>query len=55
MRPFRTAALQYCFAPRTVLPPALADTVKVTFLLTNDIYKVDNTSLAAASPGSTPW
>ena len=28
----------------TLLSPARAETVKLTFLLTNDIYKVDNTS-----------
>jgi 2',3'-cyclic-nucleotide 2'-phosphodiesterase (5'-nucleotidase family) len=36
------AALLLCAA--TLLMPARADTVKITFLLTNDIHKVDNTS-----------
>lgn len=36
------AATLLCAA--TFLTPAWADTVNITFLLTNDIYKVDNTS-----------
>lgn len=32
------------FAAAFLAAPALADTVNLTFLLTNDIYKVDNTS-----------
>ncbi len=48
------AATLLCSA--TFLTPAWADTLNITFLLTNDIYKVDTTPpRAAASPCSMPW
>ncbi len=42
MRTLRTALIAALLASATVLTPAAADTVNMTFLLTNDIYNVEN-------------
>jgi 2',3'-cyclic-nucleotide 2'-phosphodiesterase (5'-nucleotidase family) len=44
MRMFRHGLLAALFAAAALFQPAHAETVKLTFLLANDIYKVDNTS-----------
>ena len=44
MRPIRHVLTAALFAATALLSPAHAETVNFTLLLTNDIYKVDNTS-----------
>lgn len=44
MRPFRHALTATLLAAAAMLSPAHGETVNFTLLLTNDIYKVDNTS-----------
>jgi 5'-nucleotidase / UDP-sugar diphosphatase len=44
MRTFKNTLLAALLAGAAFISPALAETVSITFLLTNDIYKVDNTA-----------
>ncbi len=45
MRSLNKVLIAALLAGATFISPALAETVNITFLLTNDIYKVDNTSV----------
>ena len=55
MHLIRHAVIAATIIATTLVLPARAETVKLTFLLTNDIYKVDNTWAAVVLPGSMPW
>lgn len=44
MRTIRNILIAALFSGATLISPALAETVNLTLVLTNDIYKVDNTS-----------
>jgi 2',3'-cyclic-nucleotide 2'-phosphodiesterase (5'-nucleotidase family) len=44
MRPFRHAVIAAIIAAATLVSPAWAESVNFTLLLTNDIYKVDNSA-----------
>ena len=42
MRKLNTALFAAFLGCTAIISPALAETANITFLLTNDIYKVDN-------------
>ena len=46
MRKLNTALFAAFLGCTAIISPALAETTNITFLLTNDIYKVDNDSRA---------
>ncbi|MFN4143854.1 bifunctional metallophosphatase/5'-nucleotidase [Aestuariivirga sp.] len=50
MRPIRTALIAALVSAATFLAPAAAEPLTLTFLLTNDIYKVDNPSERGGFP-----